>query len=87
MTENQFWEQDPELINVFIKAEKIRQQKKNNEMWLQGIYNLQAIASCFSKKAKYPKQPIPITDQEIQNKREYNLQAFREMLINKSQKK
>lgn len=87
MTYEQFWEYDPLLIIDYIKAEEIRQRKLNNQLWLEGIYFQQAIASCFSKKCKYPKQPIPMTYNEIEEKREARFQAFETFLINKSQKK
>ena len=73
MTYDQYWFEDPKLINIYIKAEEIRQRKRNNELWLQGAYIYQAIGSLapmlnpFSKdhKAKpYLKSPIPLTEEE-----------------------
>lgn len=73
MTYDQYWFGDPKLINAYIKAEEIRQRKKNNEMWLQGAYVYQAVGSLihlanpFSKEHKakpYLDKPIPVTQQE-----------------------
>ena len=73
MTYDQYWYDDPYLINVYMKAEKIKQRKKNNELWLQGLYIYQAIGALtpvlnpFSKEHKakpYLKQPIPISEEE-----------------------
>lgn len=87
MTYNQYWYEDPKLINAYIKAEEIRQRKRNNEMWLQGAYIYQAVGSLapvfnpFSKEHKakpYLKQPIPITEEEReQAQREKELKFIR----------
>lgn len=73
MTYEQYWEQDPMLIKHYIKAEEIRQMKRNQELWLQGLYvqiavgDLVPVLNPFSKdhKAKaYLDSPIPITQKE-----------------------
>ena len=73
MNYEQYWHEDPALINCYIRAEEIKQRKRNNEMWLQGLYVYQAVGSLihlanpFSKKHKaerYLKQPIPLTEEE-----------------------
>lgn len=73
MNYEQYWYDDPMLINSYIKAEEIRQVKKNNELWLQGLYvyiaigDLVPVLNPFSKdhKAKkYLDKPIPITQRE-----------------------
>lgn len=45
------------------QEEYIREKKEQVQMldvsaYYNGLYMQQAIASCFSKKAKYPKQPL-----------------------------
>lgn len=73
MSYDQYWYHDPKELLLFIKAESIRQRKRNNEMWLQGAYIYQAIGALipvlnpFSKEHRakpYLKQPIPITEEE-----------------------
>ena len=73
MPAKEYWYDDPQLINTYAKAESIRQQKKNFELWLQGLYVYNALGALvpvlnpFSKdhKAKpYLKSPIPITEEE-----------------------
>ena len=83
MTYEQFWDENPLVcdVNHFIEAEKIRQQKLNNQMWLQGIYFRQAIASCIDKNAKYPRSPIPLTEEEQEREREQREIAFKNKLI------
>lgn len=78
-----YWYGDPFAINHFIKAEKIRQRKRNTEMWLQGAYIYNAVGALvpvinpFSKEHRakpYLKQPIPISkeEQEEQEREKYN---------------
>lgn len=73
MTFDQYWYEDPYLINAYVKAESIRQKKKNTELWLNGAYIYQAIGCLvpvlnpFSKEHRakpYLKRPIPITEEE-----------------------
>ena len=68
-----YWNGDTFAINHFIKAEKIRQRKRNTEMWLQGAYIYNAVGALvpvinpFSKEHKarpYLKKPIPISLEE-----------------------
>lgn len=86
MSREEFWDDDVELINDYIKAENIRQVKINNQLWLQGAYFQMAIASCFSKSSKYPKQPLPLTEYEIENTKKQKVQKLKQALIAKSKK-
>lgn len=63
MTADEYWYGDPHLFTGFIKAQKLRNQKKNEELWLQGIYISEAIAAVLSDKKnkhKYPKEPFDL---------------------------
>lgn len=55
-----YWDGRPELAVSYRKADEIRQQRSNNDAWLQGVYFLRASAAVLNKKAKYPKEPIAI---------------------------
>ena len=75
MTYDQYWKDDPILLLSYIKAEEIKQSKRNNELWLQGLYvqiaigNLVPVLNPFSKEhkpRKYLDRPIPITEKERQ---------------------
>lgn len=82
MSFTQFWEEDVWLIKVYRKAERLRNQKKSEEMWLQGYYNFNAFSTAlsnlnFSKKKKklneYIEEPIrllPMTKVEKEQKAE-----------------
>ena len=74
MTYELFWDGDPMLCKYYREAEEIRQEKKNQELWLQGMYFYEAMADvspllhAFAKKGTkaqpYPDAPYPITKKE-----------------------
>ena len=76
MTYDQFWVDDPALVRAYRRADSIRKRRMNEELWLNGIYTAEALASTvgnmFSKgnKHKYPSEPKPITMDEIEERRE-----------------
>ena len=76
MTWSQFWMEEPELAIAYRKAELIRKRRKNEELWLEGIYMAEAlnatVGNMFSKGQKhpYPAEPFPITADEQQERRE-----------------
>lgn len=81
MTYEQFWYGEPEMVKPFRKADEIRKQRMNEELWLAGIYTAEALASTvgnmFSKgdKHRYPSEPKPITMAEIEARREREQKA------------
>lgn len=85
MTYEQFWVADPNLVVAYREADKIRRRRKNEELWLEGIYMAHAleatVGNMFSKgsKAQYPSEPIPITaaEQEERKEREQRLRMER----------
>lgn len=84
MTYDDFWYKDPQIAKSFLKAHEIRQKQENQRLWLQGYYNYIAIAyvspilNPFAKKGTkpipYPSQPIPLTEEDIENKQENDRQ-------------
>ena len=76
MTWTQFWIDEPDLAIAYRKAEAIKKRRKNEELWLEGIYMAEAISATvgnmFSKGQKhpYPSEPFPITAAEQQERRE-----------------
>ena len=59
---DEFWNDDPDLLWVYRNSytHKIEQERDmiNYKAWLEGFYNYNAIASAFSKNAKYFEKPI-----------------------------
>lgn len=76
MTPEQYWNGDPYLAVAYRKLHKLRVQQRNEELWLQGLYNLDALSvalnNAFSKKkAKYMERPLQIFPKtEDEKKRE-----------------
>ena len=78
MTYEQFWDGDPNLVKYYKQADEMKTERKNQELWLQGLYVyealcdvapiLQAMAKKGTKARPYPEQPYAIT--EKQRKRE-----------------
>lgn len=62
MTYEQFWEQDCELVKHYRKAAQIKQDVKNQDAWLQGLYFYEAlvdVAPILHAYAKKGTKPTP----------------------------
>ena len=80
MTAEQFWEGDCTLVKYYRKAEELRTEKRNQELWLQGMYIYEAICDvspilhAFAKKGAkphpYPSKPYAISEKQIKQERE-----------------
>ena len=74
MTPEQYWDGDPELAKHYRKADEIRLSRRNQELWLQGMYIYEAICDAspilhaFAKKGTkpypYTDKPYPLTDNQ-----------------------
>ena len=71
MTEEQFWKGDPNLVGAYIKAQRYRDDRRNQELWLQGLYVYSAfsavISNAFGKsgnRVDYFKEPIDLHPEE-----------------------
>ena len=86
MTYDQFWNDRPELVIAYRRADEIHKRRKNEELWLAGIYTAEALASTvgnmFSKgeKHKYPSEPMPITKDEAEELKERQQRARMEKI-------
>ncbi len=75
MTYEQFWFGEPVIAKMYREAHTLSRKRKNEELWLSGIYFMDALASTvgnmFSKsKFEYPSEPKPITEAELEERRE-----------------
>lgn len=70
MTFDQYWYGDIRITRLFIEADKIRQERMNDEAWLQGMYFFHAMSIALhnSNRAKasdpiaeYPAKPYEIS--------------------------
>lgn len=74
MTPEQFWEGDPSLAKYYRQADELKVERKNQELWLQGLYVYEAIcdvapilhamAKKGTKARPYPEQPYAITERQ-----------------------
>ena len=74
MTPEQYWDGDPALAEYYRKADEIRLERRNQELWLQGMYFYEAICDAspilhsFAKKGTkpypYADKPYPLTDKQ-----------------------
>ena len=80
MTPEQYWDGDCTLTKYYRQAEELRNEKRNQELWLQGMYIYEAICDvspilhAFAKKGAkphpYPTKPYAITEKQIKRERE-----------------
>lgn len=81
MSYYEYWYGVPYLVEAYRKSHKLYIQRKNEEMWWQGIYFKNALESVLggmfakkgSKAPKYPEKPydmFPKTDREKQKEAE-----------------
>ena len=45
MTYEQFWENDPSLAKYYREADKLRNERKNTDAWIQGMYIYDAVST------------------------------------------
>ena len=74
MTAEQYWDGDPSLAKYYRKAEEMRIERRNQEMWLQGMYVYEAICDAsplfqaFAKRGvrahPYSDKPYSITEKQ-----------------------
>lgn len=83
MSSAEFWDGEPDTVKIYREAHEIRNEIRNQELWMQGLYNYRAFSSVIeglaygfsggkgNKPSKYPEQPFALTEraQEIERER------------------
>ena len=74
MTPEQYWDGDCTWVKYYRKAEELRNEKRNQELWLQGMYIyealcdvspvLHAFAQKGTKPAPYATKPYPLNEKQ-----------------------
>lgn len=80
MTYDLYWHGDPDLVKAYRKAEEIRNDRKNQEMWLQGMYIYEALCDVsvvIPRLSKRPVKPEPYSKEPYQLRREDEKQRER----------
>ena len=80
MSPTEFWDGDNLLPRAYREAEKLRRNRTNEELWLQGMYIYEALCDvapilrAFGKKGTkahpYPSEPYAISREEIEERDE-----------------
>ena len=80
MTFEQYWDGDCALTKYYRKAEELRNEKRNQDLWLQGMYIYEALCDvspilhAFAKKGTkphpYSEKPYAVTENQIRQERE-----------------
>lgn len=80
MTEEQYWDRDSTLVVAYRKAEELKTNRKNQEMWLQGAYIYEALCRvspllhAFAKKGTKPvpyiAEPFAISEKQAEYRQE-----------------
>ena len=96
MTNEEFWYGEPRLAKAYREAQKLRDEHLNQQLWLQGLYNYDALSVVISnafggkgaKKLKYMAEPIELhphkdTPEEIKQKLVKELNAWKEAWDNR----
>ena len=88
MTPEQYWDGDPTLAKYYRKADEIKLERRNQELWLQGMYVYEAICDAspilhaFAKKGakphKYTDKPYPITSKQRDRDEDVKAKAVRD---------
>lgn len=69
MTYEQYWNGDPMLVKYFRQADEMKYERKNQELWLQGMYVYYALGAVMPvakghEQPKYPDKPFSLTDKQ-----------------------
>lgn len=90
MSYDEFWNQDVELVKVYMKADELKRSRLNELSWLQGLYIYEALCDvapifhAFAKKGTKPqpyvKEPYPITETEIRSREEQEARVREERI-------
>lgn len=81
MSYHDFWYGDVSMVEAYRKADELREKRRNQELWLQGMYFYEALCDAsplfrFSMKKgtvkpePYAKEPYPITAAEAREREE-----------------
>lgn len=80
MSYDEFWNKDVSRVKAYRKASELRDKRRNQELWLQGMYFYEALCDASAlfrfttkktiKPEPYMKEPLPITAAEVREREE-----------------
>ena len=91
MSYDEFWNGDVSMVKAYRVAYDLKEKRKNQELWLQGMYFYEALCDAsplfrFSMKKgiikpePYLREPYPITAAEVREREERQAQEREERL-------
>ena len=87
MSRDEFWNGDVDMVKEYREADELRYKRRNQELWLQGMYFYEALCDTsalfrFSTKPvkaePYIKEPFPITAEEVREREERKMREEEE---------
>ena len=88
MTPEQYWEGDCTLVKYYREADEIRKDRRNQELWLQGMYIYEALCDVApvlrafvakgAKPTPYSSKPYPLNNKQVQQNEEEKQRALAE---------
>ena len=88
MTPEQYWDGDPSLAKYYRQADELTRKRKNQALWLQGMYiyealcNVAPVLQAFAKKGTkpipYPDHPYSLTIKEQEDEKKLREKRDRE---------
>lgn len=86
MSWDEFWNESIDRFHAYWQMHQFNIERRNQELWLQGLYIQSAVAVVLDAKhkVKYPEKPFRITEmtdaeKEAENKRK--VERLREQLL------
>ena len=91
MSYDEFWDGDVSAVKAYRKAYELREKRRNQELWLQGMYFYEALCDASPlfrftmkkgsiKPEPYVKEPYPITESEVRERKERDARQKEERL-------
>jgi hypothetical protein len=91
MSYDDFWNGDVSMVRAYRKAYELQEKRRNQELWLQGMYFYEALCDAsplfrFSMKKgaikpeSYVKEPYPISAAEVREREEREARKKEERL-------
>lgn len=65
MSYAEYWQKEPSLVVAYRKAEEMRNERRNQELWLQGMYIYEALCDVsvvIPRMSKKKITPLPYPD-------------------------
>ena len=91
MSYDEFWSGDVSIVKAYRKAYELQEKRRNQELWLSGMYFYEALCDAsplfrFSMKKgiikpePYLKEPYPITAAEVRAREEREAKQIEERI-------